>query len=63
MKCPVCGESRVQWKKEFWGNRTEQFWSPKKKVMFLCGSLYIVDEKTNSYEEVKPCVRGNETAK
>jgi len=62
MKCPKCGETRVSWKKELWGDGAPQFWSKKKEVMFLCGGRYIYDEETNTYEEKNPCRRNNEEA-
>jgi len=55
MKCPVCGETRVSWKKELWGSGTPQFWSKKKEVQFLCGGRYEVDEEANTYTAITPC--------
>jgi len=51
MKCPNCGETRVSWKKEMWGAGAPQFWSSRKKIAFLCGAVYQVDEATATIEE------------
>jgi hypothetical protein len=59
MECPICKESRVSRMKELWGSGEPKFWKNRKEVTFLCGSRFIYDNETNTYEEVHPCRRGN----
>lgn len=60
MKCPKCGETKIQWQKELWGAGKEQFWQDKKEVMFICGGKYLYDKTSDSYKELKPCRRNHE---
>lgn len=57
MKCPVCGEDRIAWKKDAWGAGQPAFWAKKKQVQFICGGRYVYDEDTNTYEQENPCRR------
>jgi hypothetical protein len=61
MKCPVCGETRVAWKKEMWGAGEPQFWHTRKKLAFLCGATYQVDEATGTIEETFAKCRNEKT--
>jgi hypothetical protein len=51
MKCLECGEVRVAWKKELWGGGTPQFLDSVKRISFVCGATYVMDEDTGKVEE------------
>jgi len=64
MNCPKCGETRISWKKEMWGAGKEQFWETRKKIAFICGGVYQVDESTgNIEEEFNKCKRNSKEYK